>query len=135
MKKFVNQPKVRGMLLGLLLLFLLIIGSCATFYNSLHDTEQDRSVVTIKKKQPKSVVLFYKDTCPDCKKIFKQVWVSSWKKNIQFVNLNQKQNRHYIGEYDLQYVPTLIYLKNGKEEKRYVGNNSNKIKEIMNEAK
>lgn len=135
MKKFVNQPKVRGTLLCLLLLFLLSIGSCATFYNSLHDTENNQQVVTIKKKQPKSIVLFYKDDCSDCKKIFKQVWIASWRQNVQFVNLNQKQNRHYIGEYDLKYVPTLVYLKHGKEEKRYVGQNPNKIKKILEEAR
>lgn len=137
MKKFVNHFKSKKWFLGgavLLALFTICLVTTACFNTSLNSTENDRSVVKIKKEQ-RSVVLFYKDTCPDCQKIFKQVWIASWNQNVQFVNLAQKENRHYIGEYDLQYVPTFVYLKNGKEQKRYVGTNQKEIKGLLNEAK
>ncbi|MDS1011724.1 thioredoxin domain-containing protein [Lactococcus lactis] len=63
---------------------------------------------------------FYRDDCKDCKKIFKQVYLHNLiKQDIQFINLKQVKNRHYIDEYNIHTVPTFIY-----KNKAYAGTNT-----------
>ncbi len=54
-----------------------------------------------------------------------------FRKNIQFVNTNQPQNRHYITEYKLTKVPTFIHLKYGKQVEKYTGTNIEKIDQVI----
>lgn len=97
--------------------------------------ENSRKFVAIKKE--KSVLFFYRDNCPDCQKIFAQVYTASKIQKVQFINTNNLENRDkYLGKYNIEYVPTFIVTdKNGKEQTRYTGTDSKKIKKILSEAK
>lgn len=83
-----------------------------------------------------AVVLFYKDDCSDCKAIFDRVMVEKdfGGTNIKPINLNNVKNKHYIGEYNLHYVPTLIVLHHGKEVDRYTGIDKRKINDLFKGA-
>ncbi|WP_122551714.1 thioredoxin domain-containing protein [Lactiplantibacillus plantarum] len=88
--------------------------------------EKQRSVVTLAKHANK-VLFFYRDDCPDCQSIFHQIyWHNVISRNIIFINMNQPKNRHYIQQYQLTAVPTLIH---GKQ--RYAGTKPSQIKRIV----
>lgn len=113
-----------------IVLSLFAIGS----YSVVHvmNTAQDRSTVTIKKKQ--SIIFFYRDDCPDCRKIFSQVLAGKdGGLPIQFVNTNNQTNKkRYLKKYNVKYVPTFIYLDNqGNEIDRYTGTDRTKIDNIL----
>ncbi|ANK68456.1 thioredoxin family protein [Loigolactobacillus backii] len=94
----------------------------------VNHVEKQRPVVTLAKhKHPEKVLFFYRDDCPDCQSIFHQIyWHNAISHNIVLINMNQSQNRHYIQQYQLTSVPTLIY---GKQ--RYTGTNQQRIKQIV----
>lgn len=98
--------------------------------------ENNRQSVVIKKK--KSVLFFYRDNCPDCKKIFGQVYDVAQKNpgKVQFINTNNKKNHEkYLTKYKVEYVPTFIVLDdNGNEISRYTGTNTGKITEQLKKA-
>lgn len=98
--------------------------------------ENNRQSIVIKKK--KSVLFFYRDNCPDCKKIFGQVYDVA-KKNpgkVQFINTNNKKNHEkYLTKYKVEYVPAFIILDDsGNEVSRYTGTNAKKITEQLKKA-
>jgi len=98
-----------------------IVGIGFNFYSTEH------SQVPIKSIDKDKIQLFYRDDCPDCKKIFKQIYLHNLiKQDIQFINLKQIKNRHYIDEYTIHSVPTFIH-----KNKRYAGTQKEKIKEIL----
>lgn len=98
--------------------------------------ENNRQSFVIKKKQ--SVLFFYRDDCPDCQKIFEQVYNLSQKNpgKVQFINTNNKENHEkYLTKYSVKYVPTFIVLdENGGEVSRYTGTDSEKIAEQLKKA-
>lgn len=97
--------------------------------------EKDRSAVTIKKKQ--SVILFYRDNCSDCHKIFGQVLAAKEAGvPVQLINTNNKQNREkYLSLYGVKVVPTFVMLDQyGNEEDRYEGTNAHQIDQILKRA-
>lgn len=126
--------KIQKIIIGAIATVILLIGGVYSYHNHVISTENNRQVVTIDRNAP-SVVFFYKDTCPDCQKVFLQVMLNKdfKAKNIQFVNLNNQANRHYIIEYGLKTVPTFVVLKNGREVRRYAGTKHIEIKQIFNE--
>lgn len=88
--------------------------------------EKQRPIVTLAKHSDK-VLFFYRDDCPDCQAIFHRIyWHNVISHNVVFINMNQSQNRHYIQQYQLTSVPTLIH---GKQ--RYSGTNQQRIKQIV----
>lgn len=101
-----------------------LIGSllfCLNFYRTEH------SQTTIESIDKDKIQLFYRDDCPDCKKIFKQIYLHNLiKQDIQFINLKQINNRHYIDEYTIHTVPTFIH-----RNKTYAGTQKENIKEIL----
>ena len=98
--------------------------------------ENNRQSVVIKKKQ--SVLFFYRDDCPDCQKIFEQVYNLSQKNSgkVQFINTNNKKNHEkYLTKYSVKYVPTFIVLdEKGGEVSRYTGTDREKIAEQLKKA-
>lgn len=102
--------------------FSFVIGTCG-YLSLVQHVEANRSVQVIPKEATEDV-LFYKDTCPDCQKVYNEFFFKKYimQKNIRFINLNQKANRKYISKYSLKEVPTVIQLTNGKEKARFVGN-------------
>lgn len=97
-----------------------------TGHQYVNHVEKQRPVVTLA-KHPEKVLFFYRDDCPDCQSIFHQIyWHNAISHNIVLINMNQPQNRHYIQQYQLTLVPTLIH---GKQ--RYTGTNQQRIKQIV----
>ncbi|MGA3435723.1 thioredoxin [Lactiplantibacillus plantarum] len=88
--------------------------------------EKQQPVVTLA-KHPKKVLFFYRDDCPDCQAIFHRIyWHNVISHNIILINMNQPKNRHYIQQYQLTSVPTLIH-----GNQRYAGTKPSQIKRIV----
>ncbi|WPD51868.1 thioredoxin (plasmid) [Lactococcus lactis] len=112
------QKIIKGSIVIALTGFLLL---GLNFYRTEH------SQVPIKSIDKDKIQLFYRDDCPDCKKIFKQIYLHNLiKQDIQFINLKPINNRHYIDEYTIHTVPTFIH-----KNKTYAGTQKEKIKEIL----
>lgn len=92
--------------------------------------EKDQRVVELDRGEQKKIV-FYKDDCPDCQKIFNQLfWHDVRHKDMIFVNLNQEENRKYIQIYDVKSVPTIVH-----KSQKYEGTDRKKIRTILNESR
>ena len=103
----------------------LAVGGFAS-HQYVNHVEKQRPIVTLA-KHPKKVLFFYRDDCPDCQAIFHRIyWHNVISHNVVFINMNQSQNRHYIQQYQLTSVPTLIH---GKQ--RYAGTKQSQIKRIV----
>lgn len=128
-KPIKNGRKKRILGLVLAMTFLLIGTTIHVItYQSIEQKKADRSVVDLQKENNKKIV-FYKDDCPDCDKVFNQLfWHDRFNKDTVFVNLNQKQNRHYIQTYQVKSVPTIIH-----SHSRYEGIDRKEIQKIMQE--
>lgn len=113
-----------GKALAVIVVVLAVSGFAGHQY--VNHVEKQRPVVTLA-KHPEKVLLFYRDDCPDCQAIFHRIyWHNVIGHNVVFINMNQSQNRHYIQQYQLTSVPTLIH---GKQ--RYTGTNQKRIKQIV----
>ncbi|WP_133281391.1 thioredoxin family protein [Lentilactobacillus parakefiri] len=110
--------------LAVIVVILAVLGFAGHSY--VNHVEKEKTVVTLA-KHPKKVLFFYRDDCPDCQAIFHRIyWHNVISHNVVFINMNQSQNRHYIQQYQLTSVPTLIH---GKQ--RYTGTNQQRIKQIV----
>lgn len=113
-----------GKVLAVIVVVLAVSGFAGHQY--VNHVEKQRPVVTLA-KHPEKVLFFYRDDCPDCQAIFHRIyWHNVISHNVVFINMNQSQNRHYIQQYQLTSVPTLIH---GKQ--RYTGTNQKRIKQIV----
>ncbi|MCG0945316.1 thioredoxin [Lactiplantibacillus plantarum] len=107
---------------------IVVVSAVSSFasHQYVNHVEKQRPIVTLA-KHPKKVLFFYRDDCPDCQAIFHRIyWHNVISHNVVFINMNQSQNRHYIQQYQLTSVPTLIH---GKQ--RYTGTNQQRIKQIV----
>lgn len=117
-------------------LFLLLGIGIAAVNIHVNNVEKRQSAVIIKKKP--SIIFFYKDDCPYCKKVFTSLLAQKdTGANIQLVNLNGKFNHdRYKGDYLINSVPTFVLLnEKGQEVKRYSGSNMKKIQQLINQIK
>ncbi|USI64387.1 thioredoxin (plasmid) [Lactococcus lactis subsp. lactis] len=112
------QKIIKGSIVIALTGFLLL---GLNFYRTEH------SQVPIKSIDKDKIQLFYRDDCPDCKKIFKQIYLHNLiKQDIQFINLKPINNRHYIDEYNIHTVPTFIH-----KNKAYAGTNTAHLNKFL----
>ncbi len=112
----------------ILILLLLLVSAYIGTNRAMDNQKNDRSIVTLDSKEERKIV-FYRDDCPDCEKIYSQLyWHNVRRRDTIFVNLNQQQNRHYIRTYQVKSVPTIVH-----KNSRYEGTNRNRVKEILNE--
>lgn len=112
--------------------FIVILGisfcGSALLVKHAHKEEVRRTTVTA--VSAKTPVVFYKDTCPDCKRIFMEVYLCKLiKPGICLVNLNNPQNQKYIERYRLKTVPTTV-----NKGRRYSGTNYKSIALILLEG-
>ncbi len=109
---------------GMVIVLLLVLGVASTGYDR-YKTEHNQLTVTIKENK---INFFYRDDCKDCKKVFNQVYLHNLiKRDVQFINLNQEKNRHYIDDYNIHSVPTFIY-----KNEAYAGTNKKTINNLLN---
>lgn len=81
------------------------------------------------------VLDFYSDTCMPCKMLSPVLddLSKSHKDKLKICKLNVNENSQLADEYGVMAVPTLMYVKNGKEINRTIGFiNKNKILENLN---
>lgn len=121
-----NKKYVRILVIGLIIvatLFLIYI-----FFYSSKSNEQENTNVEISRTFSKNeIMIFYEDTCPDCQKIYPLFYLSKLiNKKVVLINLNGKRNRHYIRDFHLNIVPTIIH---GNQE--YSGTKIEKILKII----
>lgn len=122
-----SKKRARILVIGLIIvatLFLIYI-----FFYSSKSNEQENTNVEISRIFSKNeIMIFYEDTCPDCQKIYPLFYLSKLiNKKIVLINLNGKRNRHYIRDFHLTIVPTIIH---GNQE--YSGTKIEKILKIIN---
>ncbi|WP_242690854.1 thioredoxin domain-containing protein [Enterococcus hirae] len=110
---------------SILLLFYLML----SFFISYRLTESIRSFVPEEDLKDK-VVLFYREDCPDCQKVFPIIYARNMMfKDTVFVNMNEPLNRQlYIEKYQLKSIPTIMLNGN-----RYSGTNYRKIFRCINQ--
>lgn len=91
---------------------------------------QKREVVNLDISEDQKI-LFYRDDCPDCRKVFPALYIKNFsERDLIFVNLNQQKNRRYIHQYQLKEVPTVT---NGK--RRYSGIDAGEINHTLKNSK
>ena len=113
-----------GKALAVIVVVLAVSGLASHQY--VNHVEKQRPVVTLAKHANK-VLFFYRDDCPDCQAIFHRIyWHNVINHNVVFINMNQPKNRHYIQQYQLTSVPTLIH-----GNQRYAGTKQSQIKRIV----
>ena len=114
----------------MVLIVILGVSACGSslLVRQAHKEEIKRTTITaIPAKAP---VVFYKDTCPDCRRIFLEVYLCKLiNHRVCLVNLNNLQNQKYIGHYRLKTVPTVI-----NNNRRYSGTNYKSIALILLEG-
>lgn len=111
-EKSFNQSIIKAAVVSLLILFSCV--AATIFYLDFQEKKQE--VVQVENVK-KGTIFFYRDDCPDCQKIFKQVFIlGAIDGNQKNINLNQEKNRKYISDFNIDQVPTIF--KNGK---RYEG--------------
>ena len=107
------------------LFFLVLLLFAGFIVYDRHQTESSKAVITTIKED--KINFFYRDDCKDCKKVFNQVYLHNLiKQDIQFINLKQINNRHYIDEYTIHTVPTFIY-----KNKAYAGTNTAHLNKFL----
>lgn len=91
---------------------------------------RDRSETSIPENTDK-VLFFYRDDCPDCESIFKQVYLHDvLEKDVIFINTNNPANRKEAIKRRVKTVPSFI-----RKKQFYEGTEREKIKEILEESK
>ncbi|MCR1945920.1 thioredoxin family protein [Enterococcus gallinarum] len=86
--------------------FLVLFGT--TFLISMKNFEDQKQPVEISEKESR-VIVFYRDDCPDCQKVFPFLYARNLVFNdLLFVNMNSESNRKYIDQYSLESVPTFV---------------------------
>lgn len=81
------------------------------------------------------VLDFYSDTCMPCKMLSPVLedLGKSYKDKLKICKLNVNENSQLADEYGVMAVPTLMYVKNGREINRTIGFiNKNEILENLN---
>lgn len=102
--------------------------TCIFFYSSKRNEQKNTNVEIAKTVSENKVLIFYEDTCPDCKKVYSLFYLSKLvNKKVILINLNGRHNKYYIRRFNLSNVPTIIH---GNQE--YSGTNVEKILKIIN---
>ena len=89
---------------------------------------QEKKRIPIQLKDTKNTTLvFYRDDCKDCQKIFLDVYLQKISgQRVILINMNNPTNRKYISQYTLYSVPTFV-----KNSQRYVGTDIKKINQLI----
>lgn len=77
----------------------------------------------IKNKEGIKVVDFFADWCGPCKMLSPVLEQLSEEmdESVEFIKINIDENLSLAQEYGITTIPTLIYLKDGKEQDRTIG--------------
>lgn len=88
----------------------------------------------IQSGQPVVAYLFSPE-CPHCRKMTPHLMPIAKELNVHIDQLNILEYEEGWDEYNVEYTPTLIYFKDGKEVKRMVGEQSDeKIRQFLEDV-
>ncbi|MBZ5961357.1 thiol-disulfide isomerase [Leuconostoc gelidum subsp. gasicomitatum] len=112
-------PKPISMILNKVLpvLILLVAGFFFAPYASMNF--QNNDVKTLSDQAP--TVMFYKSDCSHCQKAYPIVFwhnilnCQQPDKQIQTINVQNPNNKHYLVDYQVQDTPTFMQIKNSSE--------------------
>ncbi|MDC2817295.1 thioredoxin domain-containing protein [Leuconostoc suionicum] len=94
---------------------------------------QNNKVTAIHTKN--EAVLFYNANCPHCQKVYPKIFwhnVLNFKnesKQIQTINVQNTNNKHYLADFAIQVTPT--FMKTTNINQRLVSTNSQQIKQFI----
>ncbi|MDI6498758.1 thioredoxin domain-containing protein [Leuconostoc suionicum] len=105
----------------------LVVGFLLVPYGSMYF--QNNKVDKIQAKN--EAVLFYNTNCPHCQNIYPKIFwhnvlnFNNKEKQIQTINVQNENNKHYLAEFAIQATPT--FMKTTNTNQRLVSTNSQKI--------
>lgn len=89
--------------------------------SALHVTENNFKEEVLNSKVP-VLVDFWSPTCGPCLRIAPVIEeLSEEVSEVRFVKVNVGEEPNLAEEYGIMSIPTLVLIKNGKEEKRTIG--------------
>lgn len=109
----------------------LVAGFLFVPYGSMYF--QNNKVNAIQTKN--EAILFYNANCSHCQKIYPKIFwhnVLNFKnesKQIQTINVQNSNNKHYVAEFSIQATPT--FMKTTNINQRLVSTNSQQIKQFI----
>ncbi|MDV8932139.1 thioredoxin domain-containing protein [Leuconostoc citreum] len=109
----------------------LVAGFLLVPYGSMYF--QNNKVDTIQTKN--EAVLFYNANCPHCQKIYPKIFwhnvlnFNNESKQIQTINVQNANNKHYLADFAIQATPT--FMKTSNINQRLVSTNSQQIKQFI----
>ena len=120
--------KIKKASLYFLIVIMIIVIILLSGILFIQHQEKKRTFIELNKIQNNNTTLiFYKDDCKDCQKIFIDVYLQKISgQPIILVNMNNQANRKYINQYSFDSVPTIV-----KGSQKYSGSNINTINKII----
>lgn len=109
----------------------LVAGFLLVPYGSMYF--QNNKVTAIHTKS--EGVLFYNANCPHCQKVYPKIFwhnILNFKnesKQIQTINVQNTNNKHYLADFAIQSTPT--FMKTTNTNQRLVSTNSQQIKQFI----
>lgn len=105
----------------------LVAGFLLVPYGSMYF--QNNKVANVNTKA--EAILFYNANCPHCQKVYPKIFwhnILNFKnesKQIQTINVQNANNKHYVADFAIQATPT--FMKTTNTNQRLVSTNSQKI--------
>lgn len=109
----------------------LVAGFLLVPYGSMYF--QNNKVNAIQTKN--EAVLFYNANCSHCQKVYPKIFwhnvlnFNNNEKQIQTINVQNTNNKHYVAEFAIQSTPT--FMKTTNINQRLVSTNSQQIKQFI----
>ncbi|WP_156300937.1 hypothetical protein [Lacticaseibacillus sharpeae] len=75
---------------------------------AMNRLENSQPMVQISPNQTDKIWFIYRDDCPDCQKIFREVYALRKVDNITFVNTNNAENRRQALQLGVTRVPGFV---------------------------
>ena len=109
----------------------LVAGFLLVPYGSMYF--QNNKVVNVNTKA--EAILFYNANCQHCQKVYPKIFwhnvlnFNNESKQIQTINVQNANNKHYVAEFAVQATP--IFIKTTNINQRVVSTNSQQIKQFI----
>lgn len=109
----------------------LVAGFLLVPYGSMYF--QNNKVANVNTKA--EAILFYNANCPHCQKVYPKIFwhnifnFNNESKQIQTINVQNANNKHYVAEFAIQSTPT--FMKTTNINQRLVSTNSQQIKQFI----
>ncbi|MDI6523816.1 thioredoxin domain-containing protein [Leuconostoc suionicum] len=109
----------------------LVAGFLLVPYGSMYF--QNNKVANVNTKA--EAILFYNANCPHCQKVYPKIFwhnilnFNNKEKQIQTINVQNTNNKHYVTEFAIQSTPT--FMKTTNINQRLVSTNSQQIKQFI----